>query len=414
SERGRARAFAELLGHRLALQGQTPPPASLAPPPIDQIRQIAQAQNATLVEYAIVGDSLYIWVVQPDGTLHFKEVAIPEQEIAAAVGTTRTALGVPVRGLGVESIDNGGQSRAIALADESLRQLHRLLIEPIAAFLPPDPTATVVIIPQGELFLVPFPALLDAQNIALVDHHPLLFAPAISLLTPTPPTADVLTVRPEEALIVGNPVMPPDPDTGVPLPPLYGSEIEALEIATLLETEPLIGASATKATVVATMPKAKIIHLATHGLLDDFGTGVPGILALTPTTDDGGFLTATEILALPLQAQLAVLSACNTGQGKITGDGVVGLSRSLLTAGVDNVMVTLWAIPDVTTAELMAAFYTELAQTPNRAIALQKAMLTTRATYDDPLNWAAFSLYGRSANNSGGALSVTPRELASQ
>ncbi len=190
--------------------------------------------------------------------------------------------------------------------------------------------------------------------------------------------------------------MPPLPGTDEPLPPLQGAESEARAIADILDVQPLIGAAATKAAVLADLPEADIIHLATHGLLEDLGTGIPGALALAPTAEDSGYLTAAEILALTLTAQLAVLSACDTGQGDITGDGVVGLSRSLLTAGVDSVAVTLWSIPDEPTELLMTTFYETLKTNPNRAIALQQAMLKTRDQFPHPANWSAFQLYGQS------------------
>ncbi|MBH8562816.1 CHAT domain-containing protein [Nostoc sp. CENA67] len=104
------------------------------------------------------------------------------------------------------------------------------------------------------------------------------------------------------------------------------------------------------------MTKVRIIHLVTHGLLDDFGFGVPGAIALapdpTPKTeqqDSNGFLTAGEIFDMKLNAELVVLSACETGQGKITGDGVIGLSRSLIAAGVPSVVVSLWSVDDKST-----------------------------------------------------------------
>jgi CHAT domain-containing protein len=143
------------------------------------------------------------------------------------------------------------------------------------------------------------------------------------------------------------------------------------------------------------MKKAKIIHLATHGLLDDFkGLGVPGAIALAPSGNDNGLLTSSEILELKLNAELVVLSACHTGRGKITGDGVIGLSRSLISAGVSSVIVSLWAVPDDPTASLMTQFYQKLQQNPDKAQALRQAMLTTLKQYPDPINWAAFTLIG--------------------
>lgn len=387
SERGRARAFTELLGHRLALQGKPLPPHQLQPPTSDQIRQIAQAQNATLVEYSLGISELYTWVIAPSGQIHFHRQPSPNSDLSRQVMDNRLALGIPRR---------GAATIQVSLAPDrpdSLRQLYQELIAPIADWLPADPDAAVVIIPQGDLFLVPFPALQDDDGGYLIDHHPLRFAPAISLLT-TSSAPRPLTIGRDLALVVGNPTMPTDPDTGSPLPPLSGAQQEAQAIAPLLNTQPLLGSAATKAAVVPQMEQAAIAHFATHGLLDDFGTGIPGALALAPTDTDSGFLTAAEIFTLPLQARLVVLSACDTGLGKITGDGVVGLSRSFLTAGVESLVVSLWSVPDEPTALLMAEFYRQLQQQPDRAVALQQAMLVTRDRYPQPAKWAAFALFG--------------------
>jgi CHAT domain-containing protein len=89
-----------------------------------------------------------------------------------------------------------------------------------------------------------------------------------------------------------------------------------------------------------------------------------------------------------------VLSACDTGRGRITGDGVVGLTRAFLSAGADTVIVSLWQVPDDATAALMVAFYEALAETDDKAAALQQAMVATRAQFPDPRNWSAFVLVG--------------------
>ncbi|KAM3091237.1 CHAT domain-containing protein, partial [Phormidesmis sp. 146-12] len=196
---------------------------------------------------------------------------------------------------------------------------------------------------------------------------------------------------------LGNPTMPQvSLSPGEPkqqLSPLPGAEIEAKTIASLLNTQPIIGAQGTKAAIVAKMPQASIIHLATHGLLDDI-RGLGSAIALAPSGNDNGLLTAEEILNMRLQADLVVLSACNTAQGRTTGDGMIGLSRSLIAARVPSVIVSLWAIPDAPTADLMKAFYQNLQKNPDRAQALRQAMLTTMKTHPQPRDWAAFTLIG--------------------
>jgi CHAT domain-containing protein len=177
------------------------------------------------------------------------------------------------------------------------------------------------------------------------------------------------------------------------LPSLPGAQQEALAIAPILNTKPLIGNNATKVTVEQLMTKAQIIHLATHGLLDEF-RGIGSAIALAPSGKDDGLLTAEQLLNMKLNAQLVVLSACDTGRGRITGDGVVGLSRSLISAGVPSVIVSLWSIPDAPTALLMTEFYRNWQQNPNKAIALRQAMLTTMKQHPNPKDWAAFTLIG--------------------
>ncbi len=144
------------------------------------------------------------------------------------------------------------------------------------------------------------------------------------------------------------------------------------------------------------MPQARIIHLATHRILDDVG-GEFSSLALAPADGDGGFLTARELLALELNAELVVLSACDTGLGKITGDGVAGLSRALIGAGASSVPVSLWSVPGAPTMSLMRTFYEGLERGADKARALRLAMLSTMNQCRNPVDWAAFTLIGDAA-----------------
>ncbi len=108
-------------------------------------------------------------------------------------------------------------------------------------------------------------------------------------------------------------------------------------------------------------------------------------------------------MGLNLTASLVVLSACNTGGGKITGDGIIGLSRAFIGAGAESIIVSLWQADDkasATSAKLMQEFYRFLPQTGDRAVALRQAMLTTMQQYSQPKKWAAFTLMGESVNKS--------------
>ncbi|MDV2997537.1 MAG: Photosystem I assembly protein Ycf3 [Chroococcidiopsis sp. SAG 2025] len=406
AERGRAKAFVELLASRLSPDLQKQNYESLQKKfniNLEQIKQTAQTQNASVVEYSIVSDKdLYIWVVQPRGKVEFRSIDFKKSlntSLANLVTSSRESIGVRGRAsIEIESVvDTADQKK-------QLQQLHKLLIDPIADLLPKDPNSHVIFIPHGELFLVPFAGLQDANGKYLIEKHTILTAPAIQVLDLThqqrfkPRPADL-----QAALVVGNPTMP-KVTTKLGNPPqqlsnLAGAEQEANEIAKLFKTKAFTGNQATKAKMLPKLSQAKIIHLATHGLLDDVrGLGVPGAIALAPSGNgqiNDGLLTASEILDLKLNAELVVLSACDTGRGRITSDGVIGLSRSLITAGTPSVIVSLWSVPDAPTAELMTEFYRNwLDRKQDKAQALRQAMLTTMKQHPNPKDWAAFTLIG--------------------
>ena len=443
AERGRARAFVELLATRLSpIETQSP---KVAPPTIEQIKQIAKVQNSTLVQYSIIYDDfnvqgkkqakqskLYIWVIKPTGEVNFRNVdLIPlwqKQDTSLSDLVTNARESIGVRGLAVLSVVPHPEAvkNAEEQATKRLQQLHQLLIEPIANLLPTDPNAHVTFIPQESLFLAPFPALQDASGKYLIEKHTIRTAPSIQVLDLTHTQRQRVgahrgtPLQGNDALVVGNPTMPSIVTTvgekPQQLPPLPGAEREAKAIAPLLNTQPLIGSQATKKVVTELLPKARIIHLATHGLLDNVD-GIGSAIALAPNSISSltpplirgaggvspqsaqgvnGLLTAAEILSLKLNAELVVLSACDTGSGKLVGDGVVGLSRSLISAGTSSVMVSLWAVSDDSTAVLMTEFYKNIQHNPDKAQALRQAMLTTmrQIEYSNPLQWAAFTLIG--------------------
>ena len=418
AERGRGRAFVELLEKRLSLK-QTPA-TTITPPNIEQIKQIAKTQNSTLVQYSIIYNDfkvegreksqeseLYIWVIKPTGEVTFRFSNLKslwqEQQISLAYYITSSREYIAARGRSSSEIGRSDET----IETKRLKQLYQILIQPIAELLPNDPNARVIFIPQKSLFVVPFPALIDADGKYLIEKHTILTAPAIQVLQLT--NQQRKQVLGDKVLVVGNPTMPSIPleigEKPEQLPPLPGAQKEALAIAKLLKTTAITGNQATKSSIVQQMLKSRIIHLATHGLLNDFkGLGVPGAIALAPDPPSSlskeqqsginGLLTADEILDLKLNAELVVLSACDTGRGKITGDGVIGLSRSLITAGVSSVIVSLWSVPDEPTASLMSEFYQNIQKNPDKAQALRQAMLTTMKEYPEPKNWAAFTLIG--------------------
>ena len=424
SERGRARAFAQLLASRFNQSD-----LSLSPLKFKQIQQIARQQNSTLVEYSIVieDELLYIWVIRPDGSVEFRTVDIRSlRTIVPQTDNNRSAINRGFEAIqrdnvvkknirlvnqlasNSSSLNPSEDNRYVRRREPFLLRQYRFLIEPIADLLPAHPEDHVIFIPHQEFFLIPFAALQDEQGHYLIEKHTILISPSIQVLDLTYKHQKYLSKKEQlKTLVIGNPKMPSIAsqlgEKPKPLSSLPGTEREALTIAKMLKTEAMIGDVATEQAVVQKMLQARIIHLATHGLLNELkhlGLEIPGALALTPTANDDGLLTSDEIFNLKLKAELVVLSACNTGRGKITEDGVIGLSRSFISAGVPSVIVSLWYIPDNPSADLMIEFYRQIQITSDKAYALRQAMIKTMEKHPRPLEWAGFLLMGQSGYES--------------
>jgi CHAT domain-containing protein len=408
AEQGRARAFAELLAQR---QNPSKNMDELPAITVENIRETAKKQNATLIEYAIVPDEdfkfrgkqranagkLLIWVVNPNGKITMRQVDLILKR--KTQGTLDFTISVArclspncptlADGLNLPAIPDSPDPVPDAFFYPALPELYQTLIQPIADLLPKSPTDRIVIIPQESLFLVPFAALPNQKGTYFIEDHTLAYAPSIQVL-------GLIQLHPTSTapnpLIVGNPS--PMPEN---LPELPASETEAIAIAKLFNTIAITGAAATRAKVYPKLEYATHIHLATHGLLE-YGQieaiDTPGAIALAPSPGDNGLLTANDVFNLSLNAELVVLSACDTGRGTLTGDGVLGLSRSWLAAGTSSLVVSLWAVNDKSTSELMTDFYRALQTNPDRAVALRSAMLTTLKQYPSPRDWAAFTLMG--------------------
>jgi CHAT domain-containing protein len=167
-------------------------------------------------------------------------------------------------------------------------------------------------------------------------------------------------------------------------------------------TEVITGFEANKSSSMnATLGQARILHFATHGIINNEHPELSGIvLSLVDPKGNArsGFLRLSDIYKLNLQCDLVVLSACRSGLGKqLNGEGFVGLTRGFTSAGSRSVIASLWKVDDEATAELMGHFYEAMfRQGLTPAAALQKAKLTMQSdpTWHHPYYWAGFILQG--------------------
>jgi len=419
AESARARVFSDLMQTRIqrerALESFAALPseevdemlagrlAATAPLDPEMLKRTARELRGTFVEYYLGDEELCVWVLRPDEEVHFHRHRQPglKRVLTELVEQTRARLGVQTREAAMKSTGRASREYLPPLAE-----LHRLLVAPIARWLPDAEQDEVVFVPHDALYLVPFPALFDGQY--LIEHHTVSVAPSIRFVETAHRLSASRGSRPPSMLVAGDPLMPFWPRGAAAahrLPQLEFARREAVQVARRLravagmQTVALLGEDALKARVVEALPGQSLVHLATHALIEDEGAGgeVPGAIALGPSGEDDGYLTASQIAALNLRARLVVMSACNTGRGRLSADGVVGLVRAFLTAGVECVAASLWSVGDQSTQELMVRFYDGLLCGRPAAHALRGAMLELKAgpPYDNPLYWAAFTVTGQ-------------------
>jgi CHAT domain-containing protein len=183
------------------------------------------------------------------------------------------------------------------------------------------------------------------------------------------------------------------------------SRREAEEISRLAPSESTLKAvdfDASRETVMSTdLAKFRIVHFATHSLLDNEHAELSGVV-LSLVDHDGrpqnGFLRLYDIYNLRLGCELVVLSACQTALGEeIKGEGLIGLTRAFLYAGAPRVVASLWEIDDRATAEVMKRFYVGLlsrGERPAAALRAAQVELWRNKGWDAPYYWGAFTLQG--------------------
>src|SRR4029079_973764 len=166
--------------------------------------------------------------------------------------------------------------------------------------------------------------------------------------------------------------------------------------ARLRDAELYFGDEATVEVLRAKSDGRRVVHIAAHGFFRPDNPMFSGIRLGAST-----YLTLYDLYNLKLPAELVVLSACVTGVNVIAvGDELLGLARGLFRAGAASLLLTLWEVPDESTAEFMKGFYDRILTAPNRAAALRDAMLESRERYPHPIHWAPFVLMGKAFGGS--------------
>lgn len=323
----------------------TRPPAPLATGAV----QAALDDKTVLVSYLVGGDELLVFTLTRS-TCQGQRLPVDSLGLVGLASRAHAAC----RGWPVEDLS------PLPTLEADLGRLAEALLDPIHLEL--DGHRRVVVVPFSSFHLLPFHALpfgggrLGDEKV--VSHLPTaLLVP--SLAGRRAPRLD------RGAVVVGDPAT----DPARRLPRLPGAAVEARAVGRALGVEPLIDTGATVKAVRSALPGRAIIHLATHGVLDEVAPTLSS-LALAGK----GELSVAQLLGLDLDADLVVLSACDSGRGDITrGGDVVGLARGVLAAGTRHAVVSLWPVDDQAACLTMTSFAKELADGAPVADALTAA-----------------------------------------
>ena len=394
----------------------------------NELKEIAKILMASIIVYSITEEPffqqcqskkwLYMWVVKENEIFFSKKIISSTADFTSNfeedyVSTLRRDIGLKKKVDNISEANDADKEESMISSKpikSSLVDPYQYLIESIENHL--NTQTRLVIIPFGFLYLVPFASLKNSKNQFLIENFVISYAQSISILSLLINSSKSLNLQMHsDPLIIGNPTMP---SPGIDQ--LSGAEEEAQCIKIIMGGLVMLGKNATKGKVCRAIMGRSIVHFATHALLGDSvdehmeaveedqvriteikgDYSIKGAIVLAKSNNlCSGILTSSEVQGLDLSAcQLLTLSCCRTACGKVSGDGVLGLSRALLVAGASCIVNTLWAINDNATACLMKTFYAEYKETNDAALALRAAMLKQISDGYKPDQWSAFRVTG--------------------
>lgn len=414
------------------LRKVSPQYAAIAYPEEIQIASIPLKQGETLVEFKMTEDSTFVWIVQGrNGSNTY---------LAAFYEIPRKRSWFLERFTSIRNALNAAQPDAIDW--KISEELFALLFPPEAKKII-DASQEIIFIPDDVLFVLPFELLspnASKGDFILLKKATTYYPSAVSLRLARTAAhsarwqkaflgiADPITSPEDERFEVAQALKSPEKypgaqaagrqdneqqpsnDTeklksrGFSFDRLPGTAVEVQSIVKLLKerqqaTEVRLGVNATKNELLDTdLSSFRFLHFATHGVLPvDTGIQEPSlVLSYDGVAPDHMFLSLSEILKLKLQSESVVLSACNTGSGKISkAEGVMSLGRAFLAAGSSSVTVSLWQVSDESTALLMENYYRNLLNGERKSIALAEARYAVFAGGSkSPYFWAPFIIIG--------------------
>ncbi|MBQ0734344.1 tetratricopeptide repeat protein [Aquimarina celericrescens] len=354
------------------------------------------AKNKTVIEFFTSDSSTYAFTLSKE-RLAVREMVTPKLKEK------------------IEDFRKTITSKNLTKYKENAHDLYQQLMAPIADQLAGD---ELIIIPDGPLWYLNFDLLLTQNNASnnpkelsyLLKDYAITYANSVNLLFNSTPTNQEIQQR-EECLafsfsdstnVIDSQSMSLATlrDAGDDLP---GTRKEIRAISEIIDGQYYYGSEAIESNFKKNASRYSILHLALHGEVDN-DRPENSRLYFTKTKDtlEDNFLYGHELFALDIPAELTVLSACNTGTGKIAkGEGIMSLGSAFQYAGTKSLLLSSWEVSDQTTPELMKYFYRNLKEGMNKAKALQQAKLqylqTANINRIHPFYWGGFYLVGDTA-----------------
>jgi CHAT domain-containing protein len=367
----------------------------------EDTRALLSERQTVLLEYVVTDEKSYLLVITdgPGGVPALKSYSLNTKNKDLVELVTRFRSALARHDLGFR---------------ELARQLYDLLLLPAREDL--KAKKTMVVVPDGVLWDLPFQALQSGEDRYVVEDHAISYAPSLTVLRETIRTQHKEINKGTQMLLAfANPgverrstARPESVATNVELHPLPEAERQAKRLHELYgkeESRIYTGAEAQEERAKAEAPGFRILVFATHAILNDANPMYSHIvLSQAKSPSEDGLLEAWELMNLDLQAQLVILSACETARGRVgAGEGVIGLTWALFVAGSPATVVSQWKVESASTTELMLEFHRHLRSklndpksTVTTAGALREAQLKLLRTpaYRHPFYWAGFVLVG--------------------
>jgi CHAT domain-containing protein len=382
-------------------------------PSIKQLQEQMAQEKSTILDFLFGNSRSFVWCISANNISFW--ILPGKSEIEKTVNQYLALINTAPNNLYVE--------RDISKLKEQAENLFRILFGQLSEQIVPG--QKLIIVPDGVLHYLPFEALVRNKHY-LIEDHEISYVPSVSLLVSGQNSTS--KIKPEdkmELLAFG------DPDFGATqkapsrkepatrsfnftrgvwlaqnfqLDPIPRTRDEVQYIASLFppgKRQVYLGKASTERAVKhEVLRRYRRLHFATHSLIDEKSPSRSSVvLSLNDDPEEDGFLEVGEIAELVLDSDLVVLSACQTGHGQLlSGEGIIGMSRSFLYAGARDVIVSLWNVSDISTSQLMKNFYQRLVNNATNALALREAklpMITSSLEIRHPYYWAPFIVIGK-------------------